>query len=259
MSEENELIQWGSLQDPVRIEREHAEACRLARVANTVINASENMVETSEILQTTGTQAQYINHISQPGEISPKQQKYEGDIRITPKSGEIPPDQRETSNLMHTSPKLSEIPPKEPREVTDLVAMEEGARIEMPTKSMQHTPMEEHNTQGSRNPQQKSPQIDTAQHDLDDNFSDVMRSSALWSNVSSLFNTTAFNTTNNDQKITLDRILQDGKNSKLETLKDKTHYGLPSTWRKHRSNVGISPRFGAILQHKQVSGGPTVR
>ena len=41
MSEENKLIQWGSLQDPVRIEREHAEARRLAREANTVINVSK--------------------------------------------------------------------------------------------------------------------------------------------------------------------------------------------------------------------------
>ena len=41
MSEENELIQWGSLQDPVRIEREHGEAHRLAREANTVTNVSK--------------------------------------------------------------------------------------------------------------------------------------------------------------------------------------------------------------------------
>ena len=104
-------------------------------------------------------------------------------------------------------PDLNEIPPKEPQEVTDLVAMEEGARVGMPTKSTQCTPMGEHSVQSKKNLQQKSPQIDTAQHYLDDNFSDVMRSSALGSNVSSLFNTTAFNTTNNEQKVTLDWIL----------------------------------------------------
>ena len=48
-----------------------------------------------------------------------------------------------------------------------------------------------------------------------------MRSSALGSNVSSLFNTTTFNTTHNNQKVTLDWILPDGKNSQLETLRDK--------------------------------------
>ena len=75
---------------------------------------------------------------------------------------------------------------------------------------------------------QKSPQIDTAQHYLDDNFSDVMRSSALGSNVSSLFNTTAFNTIHNKQKVTLDWILPDGKNSQLETLRDKHIVDFPA-------------------------------
>ena len=51
-----ELIQWDSLQDPVRIEREHAEACRLARETNTVINVNERTVENSEISQVTNTQ-----------------------------------------------------------------------------------------------------------------------------------------------------------------------------------------------------------
>ena len=49
LSEGNELVQWGSLQDPVRIEREHAEAHRIARQPNTVNNESENTVECSEI------------------------------------------------------------------------------------------------------------------------------------------------------------------------------------------------------------------
>ena len=69
--------------------------------------------------------------------------------------------------------------------------------------------------------QQDLPQVDTAEHYLDDNFSDVMRSLALGSNVSSLFNTTAFNTTNNEHKVTLDWVIPDGRNSRLETLQDK--------------------------------------
>ena len=38
LSESNELIQWDSLQDQVRIEREHVEARRLARQADTATN-----------------------------------------------------------------------------------------------------------------------------------------------------------------------------------------------------------------------------
>ena len=43
----------------------------------------------------------------------------------------------------------------------------------------------------------------------------------LGSNISSLFNTTTFDTTNTDQKVTLDWILPEGKNTQLETLRDK--------------------------------------
>ena len=240
MSEENELIQCGSIQDPVRIEREHSEACRLAREANTMINASKKTVEISEIPQTTAKQAQYTDHTPQPGEISPKQQEYEGHAHITPKSGGILPNQRQTSTIIHTLPDLNEIPPKEPQEVTDLVAMEEGERAETPTKSTQRTPMGEHNAQSNKNLQQKSPQIDTAQHYLDDNFSDVMRSSALGSNVSSLFNTTAFNTTQNEQKVTLD----------LDPSGWQIYCRLPSTWRKHRSDVSVSSGLLTILQYQ---------
>ena len=72
MSEENELIQWGLLQDPVRIEREHAEAHRLAREANTVTNVSKKPVESSKISQAASKQALHMDHMSQSGEISPK-------------------------------------------------------------------------------------------------------------------------------------------------------------------------------------------
>ena len=70
--------------------------------------------------------------------------------------------------------------------------------------------------------------ITTAQHYLDDNFSDVMRSSALGSNVSSLFNTTTCTTTHSKQKVTLDWILLDSKNSQLETLRDKHITDFPA-------------------------------
>ena len=47
LSEGSQLIQWDSLQDPVRIEREQAEAHRRAREVNRVTNMNENMVENS--------------------------------------------------------------------------------------------------------------------------------------------------------------------------------------------------------------------
>ena len=134
LPEGTELIQWDSLQDPVRIEREHAEAHRLARETNTVININERTVENSEIPQVTNTQPRYTAKAPRPGEISPKQQEQEGHVSITPKSGEILPIQSDEDSHPHLKPNTNEISPKEPNEVTDLVAMEEGARVQTPDK-----------------------------------------------------------------------------------------------------------------------------
>ena len=135
----------------------------------------------------------------------PKEQEYERQARITPKLGEISPNQQEEVNPRPSTPSLSEILQKETQQVTDLIVMEDGVTAKL----------------NGENAQQGSPQVDTAEHYLDDNFSDVMRSSALGSNASSLFNTTAFNTTHNEHKVMLDWVLPDSRNSCLETLKDK--------------------------------------
>ena len=108
------------------------------------------------------------------------------------------------------------------------MAMEEGARAQTADKNTYSNSKKESGPQGEENLQKESPQMDTAQHYLDDNFSDVMRSSALGSNVSSLFNTTTFTTNHSEQKVTLDWILLDSKNSQLETLRDKHITDFPA-------------------------------
>ena len=55
-----------------------------------------------------------------------------------------------------------------------------------------------------------------------------MRTSAIGLNISSLFNATVFTSTYNEQKITLDWILPDAKNSQLETLTDKYITNFPT-------------------------------
>ena len=228
LPEGTELIQWNSLQDPVRIERENAEACRLARETNTVIDVNEGTAENSEILQVTNIQPRYTAEAPRSGKISPKQQEQGGQVSVTPKASEIPPTQTEEGNPPQLKHNTNEISSKEHDKVTDLVAMEEGARAQTPDKDTFIDSRKEYGLQGDKNLQQKSPQIDTAQHYLDDNFSDVMRSSALGSNMSSLFNTTTFTTTHSKQKVTLDWILPDGKNSQLETLRDKHITDFPT-------------------------------
>ena len=75
LPENNELIQWDSIPDPVRIEREHTEACRLVRQADTATNTSKNMVESSEIPQEVTEPYQGFEHTPKLGEISPKDEE----------------------------------------------------------------------------------------------------------------------------------------------------------------------------------------
>ena len=101
LSEGAQLIQWDSLQDPVRIEREQAEARRQAREVNTVININERVVENSEISQWTEGQPRLTDEAPRLGEISPNQQGQEGRTKVTPKSGEISPkEEKKTTHNM---------------------------------------------------------------------------------------------------------------------------------------------------------------
>ena len=199
LSEGNEARQWASIPDLLQIEREHVEALRLARQVNTGSNMSKNTVENSEISQTMSQQIQYIENMLPIGEILPKQQQNEGHSQIAPKMGEILP--------------------RQPHKQLDLETMEEGAVGNMPERSIRESQNITHHIpiKSDSNPQQESPhqssQGESAQQFLDDYFSYMMRSSAIGSNVSSLFNATTFTTTHNEQKITLDWILPDGKNS----------------------------------------------
>ena len=153
------------------------------------MNMSRNTVESREILQVMSQQIQYIKHTPQMGEISPKQQEKE--------------------KRPQTTPKTCKISPKQPHEERKIEAMEEGAVTNAPNRDIregqdqtQCIPRKEYNIESGGNPQQElshqSPQGESAQQFLNNNFSDVMRSSAIRSNVSSLFNATAFTTTHNE-------------------------------------------------------------
>ena len=93
-----------------------------------------------------------------------------------PKSGKISPGQREERGLRGATERVDETSPREPSEVTSLKAMEEGAMVRTPNENTHN------NSKGEKGPQEeekslnRSPQMDTAQHYLDDNFLDVMRS-----------------------------------------------------------------------------------
>ena len=195
---------------------------------STVINIKRKAVENSEIPQVTEGQPRFITEVPQSGEISPNHQGQEGRTNVTPKSGNISPEQTGENSPQYVTENMSEVSQKEPNEVTDLLAMEEGAWALTPDRETHSNSKKGNGLHGEEDSQKESPKMDTAQHYLVDNFSDVMRSSVLGSNVSSLFNTTTFNTTHSNQKVTLDWILPDGKNSQLETLRDKHITDFPA-------------------------------
>ena len=128
LPEGEQLIQWDSLQDPVRIEREQAEAHRQARGASAVININRRVIENSEIPQVTEGQPRVIAEVPQLGKISPNHQSQEGRTNTTPKSGEISPERAGEHSPQYVTENMSEVSQKESDEVTDLLAMEEGAR-----------------------------------------------------------------------------------------------------------------------------------
>ena len=206
LPQNNELIQWDSLQDPVRIEREQPEAHRLARQTNPATGTAENKVESNKISQKQSDKQsearQNTDHMPTSGEILPKEQELEN---IALKTGEISPKQQRKKTPRPSSPRLGKIPQHKAQQLVNSNVTGEGLIVNI----------------NEEDRQQDLPQVDMAEYYLDDNFSDVMQSSALGSNVSSLFNTTAFNTTNNEHKVSLDWVILDGRNSHLETLQDK--------------------------------------
>ena len=110
LSENNELIQWDSLQDPVRIEREQAEARRLARQTSIVTSIAENKTESSEILQKETEPHRSTEHTPTLGEISPKEQESES---ITLQSGKISPKQQKKRDPRPLNAKVGRDPAKE--------------------------------------------------------------------------------------------------------------------------------------------------
>ena len=214
---------------------------------NTMENRAENSKIPQEQYNNELDYEQRIEHTSTSGEIPPKEQWLEN---TGSQLGEISPEEQ---GLEDIEVRPGEIPPKQQQKgKPDLSPQRAG---EIPQQRVHQLHAGKPTTTGEGvmiNPngedgQWESTEMDTAEHYLDDNFSDVMRSSAIGSNVSSLFNTTAFNTTNNEHKVTLDWIILEGRNSHLETLKEKHIMNFPAPGGKTGAMFGTFTGFRAIL------------
>ena len=72
LPDSNELIQWDSIPDPVRIERGQVETCRLTTQAKSPTSASRIMIKSSEISQERVSPRQSVENCPREGEILPE-------------------------------------------------------------------------------------------------------------------------------------------------------------------------------------------
>ena len=161
--------------------------------------------------------------------------------------GEIPPVNTENQatdinprNISENSPvaniqgegliqerNTGEIPPSQPREGEEEGAV--GGTIQVQGTPQNPAKIEEVSREEiTGSPANTSHDIVDGQQFMDDNLSDVMRNSAIASNLSSLLNFTSTTTQKPDGPATMDWILPDGLDTKLESITAKEIVDFPA-------------------------------
>ena len=189
--------------NPEQIARDQAEAVRLINNVNT----HNIWVEQGEIPPVnTGNQVTNTNPPN-TGKNSPENGGQGEDSNQENTTGEIPPDQGLIGDQAGAvgGATQSQGTPQHPTKVEE-VSREENM--------------------GS--PAESTQDIVDGQQFMDDNLSDVMRHSAIASNLSSLLNFTTTTTQKPERPATMDWILPDGLNSKLESVSTKEIADFPA-------------------------------
>ena len=207
-------IERDTFPDPQQRARDQAEAIRLTRLAaggETGVTNSEdtrgNSIEQGEIPS--------VNEANLVGNIEPQG------------TGENSPENEVQEGSTNQENTTGEIPPTRGREIRDTGAMG-GDR--QPQGTPQHSPKVEDisKVESVRSPAELTQGIVDGQQFMDDNLSDVMRNSAIASNLSSLINFTTTTTQKPEGQVTMDWILPDGLNSKLEHVSTKEIADFPA-------------------------------
>ena len=200
--------------NPEQIARGQADAVRLAGLAAhgevglaNNVNIHDIEVERGEIPPVnTG------NHVVYDGPQNTGENSPENDNRVeTTEQGEP----------------TGEIPPNEDQEM-DAVGATGGDTLPQGTLPQPPKVEEVSREDTPRSPMDLAQGIVDGQQFMDDNLSDVMRNSAIASNLSSLLNLTATTAQKPDKPATMDWILPDGLNSKLENITDKEIADFPA-------------------------------
>ena len=200
--------------NPEQVARDQADAVRLASLAAqgevdlvNGVNTHNVGVEQGEI-PPVGTQHQVVYGFQQEtGENSPENV-----------------DQGETTTQKSVT---GEIPPNQTNEREEEGAV--GGVIQI--QDSPHNPTKTEEVSGEENtvtPTDIAQDIVDGQQFMDDNLSDVMRNSAITSNLSSLLNFTTTTAQKTDRPATMDWILPDGLNTKLENVTEKEIADFPA-------------------------------
>ena len=200
--------------NPLQVARDQAEAIRLAGlvaqgekgVTNNVID-NDNRVEQGEIPPISTE-----NHASNANPTNTGENSPEVDI-----PGEGQGQGRSTG----------EIPPSQPGKREEQGAV--GGVTQIQGTPQNPTKIEEVSREENTGSPDSTPQdIIDGQQFMDDNLSDVMRHSAIASNLSSLLNLTSTTTQKTERPATMDWILPDGLNTKLESITAKGIADFPA-------------------------------
>ena len=211
-------IDHDAFPNPEQVARDQAEAVRLARLAaegdmglTNSDNTHRNNTERGEIPSVSGKNQVLSVDSQEMGENLPETKVQRGGTTQENNTGEIPPngdgDTVETDTIAGDSQ-----PQGTPLQTTPKV--EDISRIE-----------------SIRSPGESAQGIVDGQQFMDDNLSDVMRNSAIASNLSSLLNFTTTTAQKPEGQLTMDWILPDGLNSKLVnvTTKEIADFPAPGT------------------------------
>ena len=200
--------------NPEQVARDQADAVRLASLAVQGEVGLVNGVNTHNV----GVEQ---------GEIPPVSIQHQVVYGIHQETGENSPENVDQGETTEQKSVTGEIPPNQTNEREEEGAV--GGVIQMQDSPHNPTKTEEvSREENTVTPADIAQDIVDGQQFMDDNLSDVMRNSAITSNLSSLLNFTTTTAQKTDRPATMDWILPDGLNTKLESVTDKEIADFPA-------------------------------
>ena len=226
--------------NPEQIARDQADAVRLASLAAQGEVGLANNVNTHNI----GVEQ---------GEIPPVNtvnQVVHGNLQDTGKNS---PEIGNQGEIIEQDNITGEIPPNHDRETDEVGAI--GGDTQSQGTPQHPTKIEEvSREENTRSPADLVQDIVDGQQFMDDNLSDVMRNSAIASNLSSLLNFTATTAQKPEKPATMDWILPDGLNSKLESITTKQIADFPAPGTSNGAMIVDIPNIEPYFNTKKVPG-----